>query len=322
MIGKIKNLPAGDDLARLANYLQGPKGKRIAAFRSMNLATSDPSGVVHLMDAQAGLSRRAKKPIAHITVSYAPTDRVNFAKMEEDAQRVLAALSAEGAQAFMVVHNDKHYPHFHLVVNRVGIEGRCISDANTKRKIEKTLRRIEYERGLRPVSGRLADVPNPTSPGIRFKSARAARRGYVLPPSEVVQAMREARSRRELDVRLGELGWRLESAKPKPGQKTGGLVLRGPEGALARASDCGRDCSGPALVRRFSGTVAIESPLTTEFQVTAPQSPKPTGRNALAKALAKARAKPRLPRIAPQISTTGTIARVVRTTMPNVNVKF
>lgn len=176
MIGKIKNLPAGDHLARLLAYLRGPQGERVTEFHAINLSTSDMTDVVLLMDAQAGLSCRARKPVAHITVSYAPTDRVTPTQMQEDAQRVLKALGAEQAQAFMVVHDDKAYQHFHLVINRVGVDGRCISDSNTKRKIESVLRQIESERGLRPVPGRHAKLAAGSETD-RFRGARAARRG-------------------------------------------------------------------------------------------------------------------------------------------------
>jgi hypothetical protein len=300
MIGKIKNLPARDHLARLAAYLSGPQAQRVAGFFPINLAADNLDHAVTLVDAQAGLSRRARKPVAHVSVSYSPRDSVTTAQMYADAQRVLLALGAEQSQAFVVVHDDKPYRHFHVVYNRVGTDGRCISSSNTKRKIESILRKLEKERGLRVVQGRLAPAEPSAAAGSnegnRFKGPPAARRGYVQPPAEVVSVMREGQSREEIDARLEQLGWRLDEARPKPGQKSGGLVLRGPAGVLSRASDCGRDCSGPALARRFSATAVAPKP-NVEL---VPPSPAPAQRGYIqpppevALAMSQAQSRPEL----------------------------
>lgn len=313
MIGKIKKLPAGADLRRLGAYLRGPASERVAGSFSMNMASDDPAQSIDLMDAQAGLSRRAKKPILHISVSYAPTDKVTPAQMQADAERILDVLGMRGHQALAVVHDDKSYQHFHLVVNRVDANGRCASDSNSKRKVEKTLRAIEAERDLKHVPGRLAETPNKE----RFAGPKAAQRGYVQPPAAVIEAMQSARSRAELDARLVSAGWRLEAAPSRPGQKAGGLILHGPNGARSKASACGRDCSGPALARRFSAEV---QPLPTSLQASATATAVPnyqsTGADRLARAIRKARIeRPRLPSVRPP-STIGIINRAVRVTIP------
>lgn len=315
MIGKIKTLPAGADLRRLGAYLRGPTSERVSGSFSINMASDDAAQIIDLMDAQAGLSHRAKKPMLHISVSYAPTDQVTAAQMQQDAERILDALGLRGHQAFAVIHDDKSYQHFHLVVNRVDANGRCITDSNSKRKIEKVLRAIEAERDLKPVPGRLAETPSKE----RFAGPKATQRGYEQPPAAVIEAMQSARSRAELDARLTSVGWRLEAAPPRPGQKVGGLILRGPNGARAKASACGRDCSGPALSRRFSAGVSLP-PTSKEASSSASAAPttsqQPTGADKLAKAIRKARIKrPRLPSVRPP-STTGIIARAIRVSIP------
>lgn len=315
MIGKIKTLPAGADLRRLDAYLRGPASERVAGSFSMNMASDDAAHIVDLMDAQAGLSRRAKKPMLHISVSYAPTDRVTPAQMQQDAARILDGLGMRGHQAFAVIHDDKSYQHFHLVISRVDPYGRCVSDSNSKRKIEKVLRAIEAERDLQPVPGRLAETPSKE----RFAGPKAAQRGYSQPPAAVIDAMQSARSRAELDARLASIGWRLEAAPPRPGQRVGGLILRGPNGERAKASACGRDCSGPALSRRFSAGLPLP-PTSQEASngasVVPPLSRQPIGADNLAKAIRQAKVKPpRLPSVRPP-SATGIITRAIRAAIP------
>ncbi|KKB09196.1 relaxase/mobilization nuclease domain-containing protein [Devosia chinhatensis] len=315
MIGKIKNLPTGADLRRLDAYLRGPASERVAGSFSLNLASDDAADILDLMDAQAGLSRRAKKPILHISVSYAPTDEVTPAEMQVDAQGILDVLGMRGHQAFAVIHDDKSYQHFHLVINRVDPDGRCVGDSNSKRKIEKVLRAIEAERELQPVPGRLAETPGQK----RFAGPRAARRGYVQPPLAVIEAMQTARSRAELDARLASAGWKLESASPRRGQKAGGLILYGPEGARANASACGRDCSGPALARRFSAsapprTAAQRAKIGANASPT--PTPQPTGADKLAMAIRNARIRsPRLSGVRPP-STSSIITRAIGAVIP------
>lgn len=315
MIGKIKKLPAGADLRRLGAYLRGPASERVAGSFSMNMASDDPAQIIDLMDAQSGLSRRAKKPILHISVSYAPTDEVTTAQMKEDAERILDALGMRGHQAFAVIHDDKGYQHFHLVVSRVDVDGRCVGDSNSKRKIEKTLRAIEAERDLQHVPGRLAETLNQE----RFAGPKAAQRGYVQPPAAVIQAMQTARARAELDARLASAGWRLEAAPSRPGQKAGGFILHGPNGARAKASACGRECSGPALTRRFSAEVQpLPKAQVASSSASATPTPRqwPSNADRLAKAIRKSRIKrPRLPSVRPP-STSGIITRAIRATIP------
>jgi hypothetical protein len=202
-----------------------------------------------------------------------------------------------------------------LVVNRVDINVRCINDSNSKRKIEKVLRAIEAERELQPVPGRLADTPGKK----RFEGVRAAQRGYVQPPAAVIEAMQTARSRAELDARLAAAGWKLEPAPTRPGQKAGGLILRGPVDARAKASACGRDCSGPALARRFSALAepsASAQRASNGASASTTPSPHLTGADKLAKAIRKARIqRPRLPRARPP-SATGIITRAIRAAIP------
>ena len=312
MIGKIKSLPAGDHLIRLTRYLRGSRGERVAGAFSVNLASDEPAQIIDLMEAQAGLSGRAKKPMLHLSISYSPTDVVGLDQMQNDARSILAALGMKENQAFGVIHDDKRYRHFHLVVNRICADGRCVSDGHSKRKIETALRQIEVERGLQPVPGRLAKVPGQD----RFAGPRPSRRGYVQPPAAVVEAMRNARTRPELDAQLAKAGWRPEAAPPRPGQKVGGLVLLGPKGERAKASDCGRDCSGPALARRFAAIHRdAEAGVPVSEATLSPPPPSRSAANKLAQALRKARAKPRLPRMRPPTAT-GVITRAIRATLP------
>ena len=315
MIGKIKALPAGADLRRLVAYLRGPDSKRVGGSFSLNMASDDSEHVIDLMDAQAGLSRRAKKPILHISVSYAPTDKVTPAQIQMDAERILDSLGMRDHQALVIIHDDKSYQHFHLVVNRVDADGRCVSDSNSKRKIEKVLRAIEAERDLRPVPGRLVVTPHKE----RFAGPKAAQRGYVQPPAAVIEAMQTARSRTELDTRLASAGWRLKAAPSRPGQKVGGLILHGPNGTRAKASDCGRNCSGPALSRRFSATAQphrLAQKAPSSVSATPAPSLNKSGSDRLAKAIQKARIKrPRSPSARPP-SATGIITRAVRAIIP------
>lgn len=320
MIGKIKSLAGGSHLLRLQKYLSGPKGERVAEFETRNLAVDNLQDATLLMEAQAGLSVRAQKPFSHLTISYAPDDRVTHEQMMAHADRVLAALEAQGAQAVIVVHSDKPYQHFHVAFNRVTANGRCISDSNSKRKIETVLRQIEVEHGLRQVLGRHA-VATGNPEAVRFKDGRAARRGYTAPPADVIEVMQGAKTRQELDQRLAAIGWRLEATRAKQGQKAGGLTLKGPAGAIARASDCGRNCSGPALARRFAAPMmAPPQPFASEKTPPPQLAPSrlPTGMEALARALKNARARPRVPRIAPTPSVTGMIKRVVRISNPSI----
>ena len=86
----------------------------------------DPRVVAAEMGDRATRSRAAE-PMYHVVVAFDPDDRPTEAEVREAADRTLRDLGLEHHQALLVRHTDRPHAHVHLMVNRVGEDGRAWS---------------------------------------------------------------------------------------------------------------------------------------------------------------------------------------------------
>ena len=220
MIGKTRK---GDSFGRLIKYLtKGGRGRLLALY---NLASDTPEAAASEMTVAAALSTRTTQPVMHISISYAPGEQPTPQQMRADARRVLKSLGLSGNQAIVIAHDDKDHPHFHIAVNRVGPQGKTISDSKSYAKIESVLRRIEAERGWTTVEGR--NAPSPTTEG-RVQGHRRSQEPYQPEvPERVRQALLHAKSWKDLHREIRSVGWKLEIVQKGKGS---GALLTGPDG--------------------------------------------------------------------------------------------
>ncbi|RWR05006.1 relaxase/mobilization nuclease domain-containing protein [Paenirhodobacter populi] len=214
MIAKIIK---GREFDRLALYLMENGRGEIIDMR--NLSSDDPEAAAQEMQVAASVSTRTQQPVMHIVVSYDPQDNdPSNADMARDAAEVLRGLGLGKNQAVVIRHRDRDHAHMHIMCNRVGPDGRAVSDSQSYPRAEAALRRIERRRGLTITPGRHAPDPDTgrrmrgdrTTPGPRQHGA----------PGGVKKALAEARSWGELRSDLARQGWRAEIVRR--GNQNGG----------------------------------------------------------------------------------------------------
>lgn len=103
-----------------------------------------------VMDIEAGMSKRCKKPCYHLVLAINPGDK---GKISDDdfvqiGRRYLSLLDMADNQAVFVKHNDTEHPHTHIVVNRVK-DGKAATLKFDYKKMMKLDRAIEQEYGLK-----------------------------------------------------------------------------------------------------------------------------------------------------------------------------
>ncbi|HVH67001.1 MAG TPA: relaxase/mobilization nuclease domain-containing protein [Gemmatimonadales bacterium] len=251
----IATTSSGRRFAALARYLlHGRSGKdteRVAWNAGRNLGLDDPELAAVLMQAIADEHPRVEVPVYHLTINFDPNDPVTPAAMQAVADRVLEDLGLAEHQALMVAHQDRAHPHVHLMVNRVHPEtGVAWERWQDRPRIERTLRELERELGLREVAGRLYQLEGQEPPDpARLTSGerrQAARTGELAFPDRVrahLAELRAARSWTELEETLAAHGLRLE-------RKGQGLVIT--DGThQVKASRVARDLSLRRLEERF-----------------------------------------------------------------------
>jgi hypothetical protein len=218
----IATTSSGRRFAALARYLlrgrSGEETERVAWTAGRNLGLDDPELAAVLMQATADQNPRVEVPVYHLTINFDPNDPVTPAEMQAVADRVLADLGLAEHQALMVAHQDRAHPHIHIMVNRVHPETAVAWELWQDRpRIERTLRELERELGLREVAGRLyqLDGQEPPEPARLTSGERrqAERTGQPAFPDRVrahLPELRAACSWAELEETLAAHGLRLE----------------------------------------------------------------------------------------------------------------
>ena len=101
----------------------------------------------------AARSHRCQDPVYHLIVAYAKTEHPTREEVVGDAERLLKGLGMGEHQYVLSAHHDTDDFHAHVVVNRVGADGRA-SDLWKERVIrERTCAEIAAERGWEIVVG-------------------------------------------------------------------------------------------------------------------------------------------------------------------------
>ena len=251
----IATTSSGRRFAALARYLvfgrSGKERERVAWTAGRNLDTDDPEVAAALMQATANANLQVESPVYHLTINFDPADPVTPERMQAVADRVLADLGLAEHQALMVAHRDRAHPHVHIMVNRVHPEtGLAWNRWQDRPKIERALRELEQELGLREVSGRLYQLdgqqPPERAPLTSGERRQAERTGDPAFPDRVrahLAELRATRSWEDLEATLARHGLRLE-------RKGQGLVITDGKYQI-KASRVARDLSLKRLEQRF-----------------------------------------------------------------------
>ena len=95
------------------------------------------------------LNPKLTKAVAHLMLSPAPGDPpLSDAQWQEIAQRYAEGMGYADTAWCGVIHDDTDHQHLHIIACRIDLRGKTISDANSYRKSEAIVRRLEADFGL------------------------------------------------------------------------------------------------------------------------------------------------------------------------------
>ncbi|MEC5143185.1 relaxase/mobilization nuclease domain-containing protein [Chitinophaga sp. 212800010-3] len=104
----------------------------------------------------AKLSKRVEKPVFHFSLRLAPGEILTNNQLMEVGQECAKEFGVSEKQYTCVLHKDTSEPHIHIVANRVGFNGKVISDINNYKRMAAFCRRLEKQYNLKEV---LSPVP-------------------------------------------------------------------------------------------------------------------------------------------------------------------
>src|SRR5260221_12993975 len=93
-----------------------------------------------------------QKYFYHTSINFPPTEDIPNDLMTQIGQDYLEANGFTQHQFIMFRHYDADHPHLHILVNRIGYDGKVLSDSNDFQRSENILRDLETRYNLTRVT--------------------------------------------------------------------------------------------------------------------------------------------------------------------------
>jgi hypothetical protein len=149
MIGKTTN---GKGFGGTLSYCLDKK-KEPEILEINNLRGEKPRELAKQCQCFCDANRGIGNQVWHTSLSFHEKDNVSKEQMKEIAESFLqkAGFSKENNQYVIIQHNDTQHKHIHIVANRVGVDGKAVSDSFSKSKTVVISKELEKEYNLTKV---------------------------------------------------------------------------------------------------------------------------------------------------------------------------
>ena len=155
MIAKIIK---GTNFSGVVNYMLSKREGKVKVLQAIGVHCSLPNDIVHDFNLQASMRPNVHKPVCHTILSFSAHDseRLTEATMVKIANEYLHEMGYGDTQSLIVRHSDRQHPHLHICINRIGNDGKTISDCNEKYRSTKICRELTERYGLTLGEGKKA----------------------------------------------------------------------------------------------------------------------------------------------------------------------
>ena len=155
MIAKIIK---GTNFGGVVNYMLNKREGEAKILQANGVRCSSSSDIAHDFNLQASMRPNVQKPVCHTILSFSASDAERLADemMVKIANEYLAKMGYGGTQSLIVRHSDRQHPHLHICINRIGNDGKTISDRNEKYRSTKICRELTERYGLTLGKGKKA----------------------------------------------------------------------------------------------------------------------------------------------------------------------
>ena len=147
MIAKIIK---GTNFSGVVSYMLSKREGQVKVLQANGVRSSLPNDVAHDFNLQASMRPSVQKPVCHTILSFSAHDseRLTDATMVKIANEYLHEMGYGDTQNLIVRHSDRQHPHLHICINRIGNNGKTISDHNEKYRSTKICRELTERYGL------------------------------------------------------------------------------------------------------------------------------------------------------------------------------
>lgn len=145
-----------------------------------NLVFGNTPEMARQMRFVSNANSRISKPVMHVSVSFDAKERISEEQRQQAVQSVLKEMGVktQDHQYLIVKHNDTANPHYHIVLNKVDLDGKKLNlsfdgkkEGFIKNRLQVIADKIEQEQGLQRTSGRDIIYDAGNEKGYRFLTA-------------------------------------------------------------------------------------------------------------------------------------------------------
>lgn len=103
-------------------------------------------------------TNRTKKPVLHASFSFHRSEQLSNANAVKAVESALSnvGITSDNHQYAIVKHNDTDHPHYHVVINRVGLDQKLHNDYYLSNRLMASCDKVEQDMNLRRTEGRTA----------------------------------------------------------------------------------------------------------------------------------------------------------------------
>ena len=147
MIAKIIK---GTSFSGVVSYMLSKREGQVKVLQANGVRSSLPNDIAHDFNLQASMRPNVQKTVCHTILSFSAHDseRLTDDIMVKIANEYLHKMGYGDTQSLIVRHSDRQHPHLHICINRIGNDGKTISDRNEKYRSTKICRELTERYGL------------------------------------------------------------------------------------------------------------------------------------------------------------------------------
>lgn len=145
----------GSNFKGVVDYiLDKDKGVQLVAHEGLFMENKDT--IAMSFNIQSQMNGKVAKPVGHIALSFSKEDepRLTNHVMAHIALEYMEKMGIRDTQFFIARHFDKEHPHVHIAFNRIGNDGRTISDRNERLRSTRICKELTLKYGLHMAGGK------------------------------------------------------------------------------------------------------------------------------------------------------------------------
>lgn len=200
-----------------------------AELISFNQCFGDKKELIRQFNDVRFLNPRLAKPVMHVVLSLAPGETPGKTTLMAMAEDCAKELGFDKHQYLSVMHNDTRHLHLHIVVNRVGFDGKTLSDSNNYKKIANCCRKMEMKYQLKQMESPRRFLPKEKRNIPRLDSRKEAMK------TDLRISLLESKSYMEFESRMKQKGYQVIKAR--------GIAFRDSKKMYAKGSELGYSLS-------------------------------------------------------------------------------